>query len=584
LEAALRGRRPFHGYRIIERCARRDENGTSSYLAHKDELSGKFIIRDSRLSSTEKTERIKEISAILRRYPQSKLLAVSDQHCYTFEPATDTVEPQEKPEVSVFEQAQKSSPPSELSEEAERMCDVEVKRQTGVSENQLRERRENEVQSVADQGANAEEVRDHLLSRAQQAEIVREETEEIPQKVLPGIQPETAPLRLDQRPPSRQMTIRKTGGARSIPVNFTLTYPWWQAHNKLVITGVAVLVGVLSVLTLSTQRWLGALFGAGNTPPVLELIEISPSSLMAGESATLSAHASDPDGDAVTYEWQTTAGQIVGTGSQVTLDTSGIFVASGPIRVRVNLTINDGRGGTKSVYQIISVAAPGSLTDTVDDRCGRTATNQLVPRANHPPTLERLDAGSRKVALGERVSLAVKASDPDRDQLTYTWSTTAGAIEGSGETVTLNTSSVNLDPESTQAMIHVTVAVNDEHGGLVRKTIPITVTNPLNFLTFRVRHHHRGSPPWWCDGALKVYDDKIIFQSSVEGDIEFPIDRTKVEVKKRALPNWLQEAGRLDTFQINFKEGRNYSFAYIGAEGQQIDPDPIVNIINARMR
>ena len=50
----------------------------------------------------------------------------------------------------------------------------------------------------------------------------------------------------------------------------------------------------------------------------------NPATVLAGERATISASVNDPSGSALTYAWQTNGGQIVGDGSTVQLDTSGL--------------------------------------------------------------------------------------------------------------------------------------------------------------------------------------------------------------------------------------------------------------------
>jgi hypothetical protein len=50
----------------------------------------------------------------------------------------------------------------------------------------------------------------------------------------------------------------------------------------------------------------------------------NPSTVMAGERATIVANVNDPSGSALTYAWQTNGGQIVGDGASVQLDTSGL--------------------------------------------------------------------------------------------------------------------------------------------------------------------------------------------------------------------------------------------------------------------
>jgi outer membrane protein OmpA-like peptidoglycan-associated protein len=50
----------------------------------------------------------------------------------------------------------------------------------------------------------------------------------------------------------------------------------------------------------------------------------SPSTVSAGERPTITAVVNDPSGTPITYTWQANAGQIVGNGQSIQLDTSGL--------------------------------------------------------------------------------------------------------------------------------------------------------------------------------------------------------------------------------------------------------------------
>ena len=68
----------------------------------------------------------------------------------------------------------------------------------------------------------------------------------------------------------------------------------------------------------------------------------------AGAQTTLTGTASDPDGDALTYEWKDDGGNVVGTTAAVTVSPA---VGSHPY----TLTVNDGHGGTASDVVVVTV-------------------------------------------------------------------------------------------------------------------------------------------------------------------------------------------------------------------------------------
>ena len=86
----------------------------------------------------------------------------------------------------------------------------------------------------------------------------------------------------------------------------------------------------------------------GNSAPVIDSITASPDTLESGEVFTVTAYATDPDGDALAYEWSgedqkfvpAYAGQ---SGHQVEL--KNCCTVTEPLSASVYCEVNDGRGG-----------------------------------------------------------------------------------------------------------------------------------------------------------------------------------------------------------------------------------------------
>jgi len=150
------------------------------------------------------------------------------------------------------------------------------------------------------------------------------------------------------------------------------------------------------------------------------------------DTVTITCTASDPDNDPLTYTWSSSCGQVDGTGAQVRWLSAGTQVGTCNITAKVD----DGRGGTANSGVRI----------------------QVEPRPNRPPTIAcSMDRSS--VFAGERVHITTNASDPDGDQLTYTWRSNAGQVVGSGPAVDFDTT--GLAPGN----YNVTARVDDGRGG-----------------------------------------------------------------------------------------------------------------------
>ena len=75
-----------------------------------------------------------------------------------------------------------------------------------------------------------------------------------------------------------------------------------------------------------------------NSAPVISSLTANPSTVQAGGNATINCVATDADGDALTYTWDTTGGPIIGSGNSVTWtapQTAGIY--------KITVTVSDGK-------------------------------------------------------------------------------------------------------------------------------------------------------------------------------------------------------------------------------------------------
>ena len=111
---------------------------------------------------------------------------------------------------------------------------------------------------------------------------------------------------------------------------------------------------------------LGFLFGGEDEEEEIGVIETpngaptvsctaDRSQALAGERVTLTATATDPEGDPITYEWSASTGAVTGTGSTVTYE-AGTTPGSATITVRAT----DSHGNTGTSDCTISLSAPAA--------------------------------------------------------------------------------------------------------------------------------------------------------------------------------------------------------------------------------
>jgi outer membrane protein OmpA-like peptidoglycan-associated protein len=193
---------------------------------------------------------------------------------------------------------------------------------------------------------------------------------------------------------------------------------------------------------------IGAGFWPEKAPPVNHSPSASCSAdksmvyLDSGDSVSVSATASDPDNDPLTYTWLSSGGRVDGSGPQVRWLSAGTTPGS----YTVTLHVDDGRGGAASCSTAIRVE----------------------PKPNRPPTIT-CSADRSSVFTGERAHITCNASDPDGDPLTYTWRANAGKITASGPAGDFDTT--GLSP----ANYAITTRVEDGRGGAAEASTGVEV-------------------------------------------------------------------------------------------------------------
>ncbi len=154
----------------------------------------------------------------------------------------------------------------------------------------------------------------------------------------------------------------------SDPDNDTLSYSWTASGGAVNGSGPAVSWNSAGTRTGTYTITANVSDGKGGTAscavdikvdarpnraPVMSC-SVDRSSVLTGERVRISASASDADNDSLTYSWRANGGQIVGTGSSVQLDTSGLSAG----RYTVTGRVEDGRGGAADCSTAVEVRVP----------------------------------------------------------------------------------------------------------------------------------------------------------------------------------------------------------------------------------
>jgi len=156
--------------------------------------------------------------------------------------------------------------------------------------------------------------------------------------------------------------------------------------------------------------------------------------------AQVAVEAEDADGDALTYTWAASQGDIIGEGATVEWsapDTEGLY--------GVSVTVDDGRGGTAEF------------------------STSLRVKSNYAPEIVSLSPYSEWAMPQTSVYVSCAATDLDGDQIAYEWSATAGEVFGQGSSIVWV---APVEPGS----YFVKVTVRDTYGGESVREAPISVT------------------------------------------------------------------------------------------------------------
>jgi len=197
----------------------------------------------------------------------------------------------------------------------------------------------------------------------------------------------------------------------------------------------------------------------GNHRPIITSLEAEPDYWAAPlGSLRVTCNASDFDGDALSYHWSASGGNIIGAGAAIN------WTAPEEVGMYdITVMVIDGNGGN-STGLIALVASNGP--PPVIEGLNVTAEHQYLKETST----------GYKVAKTYDYDIECIASSNTSGELVYEWSCTGGEISGEGSLITWTAPDMVSD-------VTVTVKVFDGVGNWVRKSIFFEVVdcNPCTF-------------------------------------------------------------------------------------------------------
>ncbi len=208
---------------------------------------------------------------------------------------------------------------------------------------------------------------------------------------------------------------------------------------SVVIAVAAVLIAILSNTVLANHR-----------PAIISLTP-GQEEVLSSASSQITCHASDPDGDELSYEWSASGGSIAGTGAVVN------WVAPGEVGIyEITVLVTDSQGGKDTRSIALSVVT--SIPPTVED---------LTVTADHKYLKKTTDG--YQVGKTQEFHIECTASNTS-GELVYEWSSTDGQISGEGSMITWTAPDVSGE-------VTVTVTVTDVADDSVTKSIVLDVVS-----------------------------------------------------------------------------------------------------------
>ena len=193
-----------------------------------------------------------------------------------------------------------------------------------------------------------------------------------------------------------------------------------------------------------------------NTSPVVTGLNATVSQLAVGQSTSITASASDADGDSLTYDWSATcAGTWANKTSSIAQFTPSALPAGLCNNCELTVTVSDGEG----------LQTTGTLSLCVS-----------TPASNHlEPVITTTYGSSDSASAGQELTFEVRASDPEGSPLSFSWVANTG-VRGTETTGTSTSRTTWTAPACvpTGTVPTITATVTNTFGKTATKSFTVT--------------------------------------------------------------------------------------------------------------
>lgn len=235
--------------------------------------------------------------------------------------------------------------------------------------------------------------------------------------------------------------LHDTAEARGEPYDPSLSNRYNSRYGYGIIDGYEAVKAALDMRTV-------------NHPPQIQALEAEPSTTTYGSKVQVTVRASDPDGDQLSYFLDGGGGTVTGDGPSwewTAPAEAGKYV--------LTVRVTDARGLSAWDKASVEVNDPGG--------------EEPLEEENKDPSILVLRSSRTVLTVDETITIEVTASDPDGDELTYSWTVTGGQVQGSSAKVTYKAPSYPGD-------FKVTVTVSDGQGGEDSSSVRLRVEERID--------------------------------------------------------------------------------------------------------